>query len=104
MFPQISVNFVAIIVAVIVSFVVGFIWHTVLFGKLWGRLNNIPEGPMPPLSSMLGSIALNLVSTFLIAFVMVHSLEIWRPSTWQIARADEGFYFYGFNGAFFNCL
>lgn len=104
MFPQISVNFVAIIVAVIVSFVVGFIWHGPLFGKVWAKLMNIPEGPMPPFSTMIKPIAINLLGTFMTAFVMVHSLEIWHPSVWKIARPDDAFYFYGFMGAVFNWL
>lgn len=104
MFPQITVNFVAIIVAVIVSFVVGFIWHGPLFGKVWMKLMNIPEGPRPPFSSMIKPIAINLLATFLMAFVLVHSMEIWRPSIWKIDRLDEAFYFYGFNAAVFNWL
>jgi hypothetical protein len=104
MFPQIQVNFVAVIVAVIASFVLGFIWHGPLFGKVWMKLMNIPEGPQPSAASMIKPIAVNLVGTFLLAFVMVYSIEIWRPSIWKIARPDEAFYFYGFMAGVFNWL
>ena len=102
MYPQITVNFVAVIAAVIASFVFGFAWYGPLLGDTWRKLMNMPADMKPTASAMVGSVIINLIGTFLIALIMSYSLNIWRPSVWNIAdRMDEPFYFYGFHAAIF---
>jgi fluoride ion exporter CrcB/FEX len=101
MYPQITVNFVAIIAAVVASFIFGFAWYGPLFGAAWRKLMNMPADMKPSLIGMLASIIINLIGTFLVAFVLAYALDIWRPSVWKIeGRADEPFYFYGFMAGF----
>jgi hypothetical protein len=103
--PQIPVNFIAVFAAVVASFVFGFLWHGPLFGATWHRLMNYPQDARPSNTSMAKSIVINLVGTFLIAYVLSYFLAVWHPSVWKVeGRADLPFYLYAFNGALFTWL
>lgn len=49
MYPQIHVNFPAVIAAVVVSFLFGWLWYGPLFGKKWMGLMNLPADFKPDL-------------------------------------------------------
>lgn len=98
--PQIAMNLHAVCLAVAGSFLFGLIWHTVLFGKLWARLMKMPVDHKPSNSAMTQSMLIGIVGTFLMAFVMQHTLDIWRPSVWGVGM-DQPYYYYGFMNGFF---
>lgn len=43
------------------------------------------------------------IGNFLIAFVLAHSLEVWRPSAWGLA-GDQSASYYAVNAAFFTWI
>lgn len=100
MYPAIHVNWAAIIAAVVASFVFGWLWYGPLFGKMWVRLSRISMDTTPDAAFMLRSMGLTLLGTFLTAYVLLYTGEIWRPSVWKIG-ADAPAHVYGFfNGVF----
>jgi hypothetical protein len=101
--PTIQVNAWAILACVVVAMPVGFVWFGPLFGKPWARHMGLPDMPQPAGGAMAKSMALYALGSLLIAFVLVHSLEIWRASTWGLAP-DLPSYTYAWNSAFFTWL
>lgn len=99
--PQITINFLAVFGAVVASFFFGFLWHGPLFGKAWVRMMNLPADYAPSSASMMKSIAINLLGTFLMVVVFKNSLDIWRPSAWGYLGVDKSFLYYAhFTGLF----
>ena len=43
MLPQVTINYLAVVVAALVSMVVGFVWYSFLFGKAWMKAVNITQ-------------------------------------------------------------
>ena len=65
-----NANWLAIIVAAIVYFALGSLWFSVLFGKQWMALNNIPE-PTPEKREEMKSMMLPLMlKTFVMGVVV----------------------------------
>ncbi len=65
-----SANWLAIIVAAIVYFALGSLWFSVLFGKQWMALNNIPE-PTPESREQMKKLMLPMmIKTLLMGVVM----------------------------------
>ena len=95
--PEISVNYLAVIVCVVVAMPLGFLWFGPLFGKAWaaGMGMNFEEKP----EGMARSMILYGVGSLLIAFVLAHSIAIWRPSTWNADATDAGSWLFALNGA-----
>jgi hypothetical protein len=100
MHPQIHVNVLAVLAAVVASFIFGWLWHGPVFGKVWMRLMNMSENFRPQASEMVKSIIIGLVGTVLMAYVLVHSTLVWRPSVWGLS-GDQAPYVYGFFSGFF---
>ncbi len=98
--PQIHLNWIAIIVAVVASFFFGWFWHGPLFGKKWAKLMKMKMSKKPSTKFMMRSMGLTILGTFLTTYVLAHSVEVWRPSTWG-AGTDGPFYIYGFCSGFF---
>ena len=72
---MITVNFIAVIVATIAAFIVGALWFTVLFGKEWRRLMNIPEGGMQGGMSMSSAMGGGFIATLILVFVLANFLN-----------------------------
>ena len=100
MHPDIHLHWPAIGASVAASFLLGGVWYGPLFGKAWAKGMGFPEGWRPSGGEMARAFALNILGTFLIAFVLAHDEAIWRPSTWKLSP-DEGAAVYGFFGGFF---
>jgi Protein of unknown function (DUF1761) len=99
MYPQLQVNFPAILGATAASFVFAWLWHGPLFGKLWMSLMGVPADAKPEPKMMMRSMGLQLLATFMTAYVLLFTGQIWRPSVWG-AGADAPSYVYGLsNGA-----
>lgn len=98
--PEIHINYLAVVAAVVASFLFGWLWYGPLFGKTWARLMNMPMNVKPDPKVMLRGMALMIAGTFLTAYVMVYTGEVWRPSSWKIGP-DAPSYVYGFFNGFF---
>lgn len=81
--PEITINYLAVIVCVVVAMPLGFLWFGPLFGKPWARHMGMEEMAQPGGAQMAKSMALFAIGSFLIAFVLAHSIEVWQPSTWN---------------------
>ena len=78
--PEISVNYLAIAVSVLVSMPLGFLWYGPLFGKAWAKHMSMEDMQQPGAREMIKSLLIYAIGSLLIAFVLAHSLEVWRPS------------------------
>ena len=97
--PTIQVNWPAILVAVVASFAIGSLWYGPLFGKTWAKAMGF-AGMEPSGGEIARAMGLNILGTFLMAYVLAHEVVVWRPSTWN-AGADAAPAVYGFFAAFF---
>ncbi len=69
-------NWLALNVAAIVYFALGSLWFSVLFGKQWMALNNIPE-PTPQAKEEMKKMMLGMMlKTFIMALVLSVSIGI----------------------------
>jgi hypothetical protein len=103
MHPDIHLNWIAIAVSVVVSFAVGGLWYGPLFGAAWRKEMGVPADAKPMGGAMGKSLGINIVGTFLTAFVLAHEVAVWRPSVWH-AGADSAPAVYGFFAGFFTWL
>ena len=99
MHPEIHVNWLAVLSAVAASFFLGGIWYSPRFAKFWGQ-EKPPDASSCHGKGMAQAFGLNLFGTLLMAYVLAHSVAIWRPSTWGTG-ADQAPQVYGFFGGFF---
>ncbi len=97
--PMIVVNPTAIVVSVVVSFVIGAIWYGPLFGKTWAQ--SMGMAAQPSGAEIARGSLFNIIGLFLMAYVLAHSVAVWRPSTWGVSAADQEAWVYGFYGGFF---
>ena len=103
MMPNIHLSAVAIIAAIVAQFILGFLWYGPLFGKVWMRELGKPADYKPNSGDMTRAMVIQLISSFLVAFVMSHSLNVWRPSVWM-AGPDGSAAGYGFMSGFFTWI
>lgn len=101
--PEITVNYLAVVACVVAAMPVGFLWFGPLFGKAWARHMGFDN--MEPLggAAMGKSMALYALGSLLIAFVLAHSIEVWRPSSWGVGD-DQADWVYALNGAVWTWL
>jgi Protein of unknown function (DUF1761) len=72
--PQISVNWWAILAAVTANFVIGGVWYSpVLFAKPWLEMAGVGKRKFD--AGLPIALLVDLVSSFLIAFVLVHAIR-----------------------------
>ena len=95
--PDIAVNYLAVAACVVAAMPVGFLWFGPVFGKAWAKGMGM-EDVKPDGAAMAKSMIIFAVGNLLIAFVLAHSLAIWRPSTWG-AGEDAGAYVFALNAA-----
>src|SRR5215471_12078870 len=103
MHPDIHLNWPAILVAIVASFVFGGLWFGPLFGKAKMREVGVPPGEKPKRAGGLPPLAINVIGTFLTAYVMAHEVSVWRPSAWRLGP-DSPPAVYGFFAGFFTWL
>jgi hypothetical protein len=98
--PQIHLNWLAVVTSVVASFAIGSLWYGPLFGKIWARAMGFGEDMKPTGAEIARGSLINLVGTFLMAYVLAHDVSVWRPSTWN-AGADRAAHVYGFFAGLF---
>ena len=103
MHPAIHLNYLAIVAAVLSNMVLGFLWYGPFFGKAWLKEMGLPLDCKPEPKAMRRSLTLMVIGSFLTAFVLAHSVQIWRPSTWGVGTDDPAA-MYGFFAGFFTWL
>lgn len=101
--PELHLNFLAIVVSVIAAFFVGYLWYGPLFGKMWAREMGFPEDYEPDGKTMARAMALQILGLTLIAYVLAHTGQVWRPSVWN-AGVDEANWIYAAYSTFFTWL
>ncbi|PJZ67450.1 DUF1761 domain-containing protein [Leptospira wolffii] len=99
MLPVIPLNFLAIGVSVLATMVIGFLWYGPIFGKIWVKEMGL-ENMEPNTKQMMKSMALGIVGAFLTAYVLSHSIFVWKPSSWHL-EGDGPAWKYGAYGAFY---
>jgi hypothetical protein len=98
--PNIILNWPAIIAAMVAAFVFGFLWYGPLFGKIWGKGMGMSMDRKPKKNEMQKALTLQIIGLFLTAYVLAHTLQVWRPSAWGVGQ-DQPDWVYGFfNGLF----
>jgi len=101
--PNLVLNWTAILVSVLAAFFLGFLWFGPLFGKPWAKLMGMKMTKKPDGKTMARLLGIQLFGTFLTAFVIAHTIQVWRPSVWGVGQDDVG-YMYGFYCAFFTWI
>lgn len=101
--PTIAINYLAIGLCVVAGMFVGWLWFGPLFGKPWARHMGMEDMEQPAGGEFARSLILFALGNLLIAFVLVHSLEVWRPSVWGLGE-DQASYVYALNGALFTWI
>jgi len=101
--PQLTFNWLAIIVAVIAAFIFGFLWYGPLFGKAWAKAMGMKMNSKPDPKKIIPAFAFQIVGTFLTTYVLAHSVQVWRPSIWGVGN-DSPSAVYGFMAGFFTWI
>jgi len=94
--PELSVNFYAILACVVAGMPLGFLWFGPLFGRAWAHEMGMDWEEKP--QGMGKSMTLFALGNFLIAWVLAHSMQVWRPSVWG-AGTDGAAWIYWINAA-----
>ncbi|MEI1280173.1 DUF1761 domain-containing protein [Leptospira venezuelensis] len=102
MLPVIPLNYLAILVGVLANVVIGFLWFGPIFGKVWAKEMGY-ENMEPDTKAMLKSIVIMIIGSFLTAYVLAHSLFVWKPSSWNLP-GDGPAWMYGAYAAFYTWL
>ncbi|EQA44845.1 PF08570 family protein [Leptospira broomii serovar Hurstbridge str. 5399] len=101
--PEIHLNYLAILAGVLSNIAIGFLWYGPLFGKAWAAEMGFPKDMKPDNKQMIKSLVLMVIGSFLTAYVLAHSVDIWRPSSWKVGQ-DQPAWTYGFFAAFFTWI
>ncbi len=103
MLPVIPLNYLAMGVGVVANVIIGFLWFGPLFGKPWAKEMGLDMSQKPDNKQMFKSLGLMIIGTFLTAFVLSHSLFVWKPSSWNLP-GDGPAWMYGAYAAFYTWL
>lgn len=101
--PQLVINHFAVVVCALVGMPVGYLWFGPLFGKAWAVAMDMDVNEQPGGAAMARSLLIYFVGSLLLAFVLAHSIDVWRASVWN-AGEDAADWVYGLNGAFWPWL
>ena len=92
------INYWAVLVATLAKFFLGWAWYSsFLFGKQWQALTGVTEAQMK--AGMLKAIVADLVSTFVMAWVLLHAVHYAGAASLGLGVAVGFFTWLGFVGA-----
>jgi hypothetical protein len=94
---EFPINWLAVLVVTLVKFVLGFVWFGLVFGKQWQALTGVTQAQMK--AGMAKAIVTDLVTTFIMAFVLVHSVHYAGANTWGMGAGVGFFNWLGYIGA-----
>ena len=101
--PEITINFLAVVVCAAAAIPVGYLWFGPIFGSRWARHMGFEDMEPPGGGAMAKSIGLHAFGSLLIAFVLAHSIVVWQPATWGVGE-NQAAWVYGLNGAIWTWL
>lgn len=78
---EFTINYWAVLLAGIASIGIGILWYGFLFGSAWVRLMGFSEERMAELKrrGMARMYTVNFLSTLVMAFVLAHFVQLWKP-------------------------
>jgi len=82
--PNLSFNYLAIVVSIFMSFAFSGLWYGPLFGKRWAQLMGIKMDKKVDCKLPKLSVCLQLLGTVLTVYVLAYEVQIWRPSVWGV--------------------
>jgi len=89
------INYIALVVAAIARFLFGWLWYSpLLFGKAWMALTNCNPDEMKRRMPVLAPT--DLISNFVMAFVLVHAVHYAGAANWGQGAAVGFFNWLGF--------
>jgi hypothetical protein len=92
---QIPMNGVALLVAAIIRLAVGALWYSPLaFGPAWRKTIGLTQDQV--MRAMLRAIAVDLIGSLLMAFVLVHAVAYAGATTLLLGAAVGAFNWLGF--------
>ncbi|WP_078129519.1 DUF1761 domain-containing protein [Leptospira alexanderi] len=103
MHPELQINYLAVLAAVVVHFIIGSVWYGPVFGKAWMKEMGIPLDVKPSIKDMIKPMGLMVVGSFLTAYVLFYTTNVWRASSWH-AGEDSPAYVYGFFSGFYTWI
>ncbi|MBI2451491.1 DUF1761 domain-containing protein [Candidatus Pacearchaeota archaeon] len=76
-FPDVQVNYLAILVSAIASFVLGWIWYGPLFGKTWMKESGITRQQIAQAKKkgMTAQFSVAFISSLVMAFILAHFVK-----------------------------
>src|SRR5712691_1241437 len=101
--PDIHLNYLAIVAAMVANIVIGFLWYGPILSKAWMKEMGMPADHKPDPKVMTRGLILMVIGSFLTAFVLAYTVDVWRPSVWK-AGADGSAAFYGFSTGFWTWI
>ena len=103
--PHFTINWLAVGASVLASFALGNVWYGAIFRNAWGRAMGFTDANKPTGAEIAKGSVLNVFATFLMAFVLLHSATVWRPSVWVPGQTHRvGVSFWPYLGDFFGAL
>jgi len=101
--PDIHVNWLAVLASVISNQVLGFLWYGPILGRPWLKEMGFPADMKPAPKAAIRQMALMIGGSFLTAYCLSYSLNVWRPSIWKIGT-DQPDFQYGLMAGFFTWI
>src|SRR5256885_15853886 len=100
---NLTFNFLAMAAAIVAAFIFGGLWYGPLFGKTWARMMGFNMEQKPDPKVMRKAFALQILGTFLVTYIIAHTVQVWRPSVWGVG-SDGPDISYGFMCGFFTWI
>ncbi len=101
--PVIHLNWPAMMAAMAAMVVIGFLWYGPVLGTAWMKEMGLAPDHKPDPKILRRGMILMVIGALLTVYVLAHSMEVWRPSSWRLGD-DRPHATYGFFGAFFPWL
>ena len=84
--PEISINWIALVVAVIAKQAIGALWHSpMVFGKVWSEATGVTDAEMR--TRLPRALPVEIVGTFICAFVLVHAIRYAQANSIALGAA-----------------
>jgi len=76
--PQVSINYLAVLVSAVASMIIGGLWYSpLLFGKLWIKLSNVTPKQIEEAKKkgMTKAYILMFISSLVMAYIIAHFVD-----------------------------